>query len=65
MGILDWESNTNTTENSCKSAQCDCSTFWEVQQQEAMMRVSNLQDKRKKLYKKILQIEFTILHYDT
>lgn len=25
--------------------------FWEVQQQEAMMRVSNLQDKRKNLYK--------------
>ena len=51
MGSLDWESNTNTTENSCKSAQCDCLTFWEVQQQEAMMRVSNLQDKRKNLYK--------------
>jgi len=41
-GSLDWESNTNTTENSCKAVQCDCLTFWEIYQQEAIKRVSNL-----------------------
>ncbi|WP_171525056.1 MULTISPECIES: DUF2515 family protein [Acinetobacter] len=51
MGNLDWESNTNTTENSCKTAQCDCLTFWEVQQQIAMIRLSNLKDAKKNLYK--------------
>lgn len=51
MEGLDWESNTNTTDNSCKTAHCDCLTFWEIQQQEAMMRVSNLKDKGKNLYK--------------
>lgn len=38
---LAWESNTNTTENSCKVVQCDCLTFWEIYQQEAIKRVSN------------------------
>lgn len=51
MGSLDWEGNTNTTENSCKTAQCDCLTFWEIQQQEALIRLSNLKDKRKNLHK--------------
>ncbi|WP_447500728.1 DUF2515 family protein [Acinetobacter oleivorans] len=41
-GSLDWDSNTNTTENSCKTVQCDCLTFWEIYQQEAIKRVSNL-----------------------
>ena len=41
MEGLDWESNTNTTENSCKVVQCDCLTFWEIYQQEAIKRVSN------------------------
>lgn len=48
---LDWEGNTNTTENSCKTVQCNCLTFWEVQQQEAMKRISNLKDSKKNLYK--------------
>lgn len=39
---LDWKSDTNTTENSCKAVQCDCLTFWEIYQQEAIKRVSNL-----------------------
>ncbi|MGR2825628.1 hypothetical protein FY048_08900 [Acinetobacter sp. 1124_18A] len=43
-GSLDWDSNTNTTENSCKTVQCDCSTFWEIYQQEAIKRVSNLKN---------------------
>lgn len=51
MGNIDWESNTNTKENSCKTAQCDCLTFWEVQQQIAMIRLSNLKDAKKNLYK--------------
>lgn len=49
MGGLGWQSNTNTTENSCKTAQCNCLTFWEIQQQEAMIRISNLKDKNKNL----------------
>lgn len=51
MEDLGWESNTNTTENSCKTAQYDCLTFWEIQQQEAMIRISNLKDKNKNLHK--------------
>lgn len=51
MGSLGWEGNTNTQENSCKSLQCDCLTFWEIHQQEAMKRVSNLTDTKKNLYK--------------
>ena len=43
MGSLDWQSSTNTTENSCKTVQCDCLTFWEIYQQETIKRVSNLQ----------------------
>lgn len=42
IGSLEWQSNTNTTENSCKEVQCDCSTFWEIYQQQAIMRLSNL-----------------------
>ena len=51
MAGLDWEGNTNTEENSCKTLQCDCLTYWEIHQQEAMKRVSNLQDAKKNLYK--------------
>ena len=51
MGSLGWEGNTNTQENSCKALQCDCLTFWEIHQQEAMKRVSNLTDAKKNLYK--------------
>lgn len=51
MGSLGWEGNTNTQENSCKALQCDCLTFWEIHQQEAMKRVSNLTDTKKNLYK--------------
>ena len=50
-GDLDWKSNTNTTENSCKIAQCDCLTFWEVYQQVAMQRLSNLKDAKQNLYR--------------
>lgn len=51
MGTLNWEGNTNTQENSCKTLQCDCLTFWEIHQQVAIKRVSNLKDKNKNLYK--------------
>ena len=51
MGGLDWEGNTNTEENSCKTLQCNCLTFWEIHQQEAMKRVSNLKDAKKNRYK--------------
>lgn len=51
MGSLDWKGNTNTEENSCKTLQCDCPTLWEIHQQEAMRRVSNLKDDKKNLYK--------------
>ncbi|WP_171405355.1 DUF2515 family protein [Acinetobacter radioresistens] len=51
MGSLDWEGNTNTEENSCKTLLCDCLTYWEIHQQEAMKHVSNLMDVRKNLYK--------------
>ena len=47
MGGLDWEGNTNTEENSCKTLQCNSLTFWEIHQQEAMKRVSNLKDAKK------------------
>ncbi|KXO74275.1 hypothetical protein AYL20_12635 [Acinetobacter venetianus] len=50
-GSLEWQSNTNTTENSCKAVQCDCSTFWEIYQQQAIMRLSNLQDQKTNTYK--------------
>ena len=50
-GDLDWKSNTNTNENSCKIAQCDCLTFWEVYQQVAMQRLSNLKDAKQNLYR--------------
>ncbi len=51
MGTLNWEGNTNIQENSCKTLQCDCLTFWEIHQQVAIKRVSNLKDKNKNLYK--------------
>ncbi|WP_171498161.1 DUF2515 family protein [Acinetobacter bereziniae] len=51
MGSLGWEGNTNTEENSCKTLQCDCLTFWEIHQQEAMKRVSNLQNGKRNSYK--------------
>lgn len=51
MGGLDWESHTNTTENSCKTVQCTCSTFWEICQQEAIKRVSNLKKSTTNQYK--------------
>ncbi|MCR4530714.1 DUF2515 family protein [Acinetobacter venetianus] len=51
IGSLEWQSNTNTTENSCKEVQCDCSTFWEIYQQQAIMRLSNLQDQKTNTYK--------------
>lgn len=50
MSGLDWEGNTNTENNSCKTLKCDCLTFWEIHQQEAMKRVSNLKDAKKNLY---------------
>ncbi|MBJ8418497.1 DUF2515 family protein [Acinetobacter courvalinii] len=50
-GSLEWKSNTNTTENSCKAVQCDCSTFWEIYQQQAIMRLSNLQNQKTNTYK--------------
>lgn len=50
MGGLAWEGNTNTEKNSCKTLQCDCMTFWEIHQQEAMKRISNLKDVQKNLY---------------
>ncbi|EFF82806.1 hypothetical protein HMP0015_1724 [Acinetobacter haemolyticus ATCC 19194] len=50
-GSLDWQSNTNTSENSCTSVQCDCITFWEVYQQQAIIRLSNLQDQNTNTYK--------------
>jgi hypothetical protein len=40
---LDWNSKTNVSEHSCKDAHCDCLTFWEIYQQEAIKRLSNLQ----------------------
>ncbi len=40
---LDWNSKTNISEHSCKDAHCDCLTFWEIYQQEAIKRLSNLQ----------------------
>ena len=51
MTGLGWEGKTNTEENSCKDLQCDCLTYWEIHQQEAMKRVSNLKDAKKNLYK--------------
>ncbi len=51
MSDLDWTGLTNTTENSCKTLKCDCLTYWEIHQQEAMKRVSNLKDQRKNQYK--------------
>lgn len=51
MTGLAWEGKTNTEENSCKDLQCDCPTYWEIHQQEAMKRVSNLKDAKKNLYK--------------
>ena len=39
LGI--WKGDTNTTPNSCKAEKCNCSTFWEIYQQEAMLRISN------------------------
>ena len=39
LGI--WKGDTNTTSNSCKAEKCNCSTFWEIYQQEAMLRISN------------------------
>ena len=51
MSDLDWTGLTNTTENSCKTLKCDCLTYWEIHQQEAMKRVSNLKDAKKNRYK--------------
>lgn len=51
MSNLDWTGITNRTDNSCKTVQCDCLTYWEIHQQEAMKRVSNLEDPRKNHYK--------------
>lgn len=48
---LNWTSNTNTTENSCQNAQCDCVTFWEIYQQEAIKRLSNITNKNTYSYK--------------
>lgn len=39
LGI--WKGDTNTTSNSCKAEKCNCSTFWEIYQQEAILRISN------------------------
>lgn len=41
-GSLKWEAQTNTTENSCKTLQCSCGTFWELYQQEAIKRLSHM-----------------------
>lgn len=48
---LNWTSNTNTTENSCQNATCDCLTMWEIYQQEVMKRLSNVQNQKNNGYK--------------
>ncbi|ENU30094.1 hypothetical protein F991_01891 [Acinetobacter sp. CIP-A165] len=50
-GTLAWQSNTNTSENSCTLVQCDCITFWEVYQQQSIIRLSNLQDRNTNTYR--------------
>lgn len=47
---LDW-SFTNLEEQSCKPVKLECSPFWEYWQQEAIKRMSNLQDEEKNIYK--------------
>lgn len=47
---LDW-SLTNIEEQSCKAITLDCLTYWEYWQQEAIKRMSNLQDENKNIYK--------------
>jgi hypothetical protein len=42
-GTLNWTSNTNANEDSCKQANCTCATFFEIHQQTAMKLVSNKQ----------------------
>lgn len=51
MAGLGWQAKTNIKENSCKTLQCDCLTYWELHQQEAIKRVSNLIDEKKNRYK--------------